>query len=279
MVNIWSIFSQLAGGGCPLCRQPGDEICLPCRDALPFNHHPCPRCALPMPDTVPAGTQCADCQARSPAFERALAPLQYLPPVDDLVAQFKYHRHLHLGRMLAGILADAARSTDSGIRLLLPVPLQAQRLQGAGIQSGRGTGPLAVPAARHPVVGGPTDQGSRQRSPAGLDTRPAPPQRARGVRVSRPAATPGRTDRRCDDHGRHGRGGLQGPAGRRRGAGGSMDGRTHTARPLEYGARRRDLKQPEPSPADKPEGVSAKAQISGPRAPVPSFRDAPGRLW
>lgn len=132
MVNIWSIFSQLAGGGCPLCRQPGDEICLPCRDALPFNHHPCPRCALPMPDTVPAGTQCADCQARSPAFERALAPLQYLPPVDDLVAQFKYHRHLHLGRMLAGILADAARSTDSGIRLLLPVPLQVQRLRERG---------------------------------------------------------------------------------------------------------------------------------------------------
>lgn len=132
MVNIWSIFSQIAGGGCPLCRQPGDGICQPCRDALPLNRHSCPHCALPMPDAASVGTPCADCQERSPSFDRVLAPLQYMPPVDDLLAGFKYHRLLHLGPVLAGILADAVQPANSGARLLLPVPLQARRLRERG---------------------------------------------------------------------------------------------------------------------------------------------------
>ena len=52
MVNIWPIIDHVAGGRCPLCHQPGQRLCAPCTGELPHNHHPCPRCALPLPADV-----------------------------------------------------------------------------------------------------------------------------------------------------------------------------------------------------------------------------------
>jgi len=132
MVNIWSFFSQIIGGGCPLCQRPGDGICSPCARALAYNRHPCPRCALPLPEAAPAGTLCAECQARTPSFDRVLAPLLYQTPVDRLVADFKYHQQLHFGPLLAGILAELAQQEASATQVLLPVPMQAQKLRERG---------------------------------------------------------------------------------------------------------------------------------------------------
>jgi ComF family protein len=132
MVNMWPIFSQIIGGGCPLCRRPGNGICRRCARALPYNRHPCPRCALPLPERAPAGILCADCQARKPTFDRVLAPLLYQAPVNKLVAGLKYHHQLHFGPLLAGILAELAQQEATGTQLLLPVPLQAQRLRERG---------------------------------------------------------------------------------------------------------------------------------------------------
>lgn len=132
MVNIWPIFSQVVGGDCPLCRRPGDGICRRCARALPYNRHPCPRCALPLPEAAPPGMLCAECQARTPSFDRVLAPLLYRAPVDKLVAGLKYHQQLHFGPLLAGILAELVQREESGTQLLLPVPMQAQRLRERG---------------------------------------------------------------------------------------------------------------------------------------------------
>jgi ComF family protein len=61
-----------------------------------------------------------------------LAPLLYQAPVDNLVAGLKYHQQLHFGPLLAGILAELAQQEESGTQLLLPVPMQAQRLRERG---------------------------------------------------------------------------------------------------------------------------------------------------
>ena len=115
MVNIWPFFDQITGAGCPLCRAPGDGLCAACLDALPRNPKPCPVCALPLPVPAAPGTLCADCQIRRPAFDRAVAPLLYLAPVDDLVSGFKYQHRLHLGRVLANAVAPTLLKQTTGV--------------------------------------------------------------------------------------------------------------------------------------------------------------------
>ena len=132
MVNIWPIIDHIGGGRCPLCNHPGQRLCAACAAALPHNHHPCPGCALPLPLDVPAGVYCAECQAWTPKFDRVIAPLVYETPVDELVARFKYHHQLHLGPLLAGIVAAATRRETAGVDLLLPVPLSAARFRERG---------------------------------------------------------------------------------------------------------------------------------------------------
>ena len=132
MVNMWSVIGQIIGGECPLCHQPGNRLCAPCTQALPYNRKPCSRCALPLPDAAPDPVLCAGCQANAPAFDRVLAPLLYRAPVDDLVAGFKYHHRLNLGPVLAEVLALAVREQGGRAQLLLPVPMPAQGLRERG---------------------------------------------------------------------------------------------------------------------------------------------------
>jgi ComF family protein len=101
-------------------------------DALPRNPKPCPVCALPLPVPAAPGTLCADCQIRRPAFDRAVAPLLYLAPVDDLVSGFKYQHRLHLGRVLANAVAPTLLARPERPQLLLPIPSPARRLAERG---------------------------------------------------------------------------------------------------------------------------------------------------
>jgi ComF family protein len=132
MMNIWSFFTQLGGAACPLCQAPGDGLCSACLDALPRNHRPCAVCALPLPAGAAPGTLCAQCQANPPAFDQVLAPLLYAPPVDGLIAGFKYHHQLPAGRLLGDLLLRAATDRSTRPELLLPVPIPAGRLRERG---------------------------------------------------------------------------------------------------------------------------------------------------
>jgi ComF family protein len=132
MVNIWSIFSQLIGAACPLCGTSATGICSDCAAELPLNSHSCGRCALPLPDTAPPASLCADCQRHPRAFDSTFAPFRYAYPIDDLTSGLKYHGRLGLARVLATVmlrhLADEPRDTD----LLVPLPAGAQRLRQRG---------------------------------------------------------------------------------------------------------------------------------------------------
>ncbi len=131
MVNIWAIIGHLGGEHCPLCQAAGRGLCADCRDALPRNERPCARCALPLPPGAATGAWCADCQRRVPSFDAVVAPLRYLPPVDDLLAGFKYHGRLYLGPLLAQVLGQALRQREPP-QLLLPLPAAPRRLRERG---------------------------------------------------------------------------------------------------------------------------------------------------
>lgn len=148
MVNIWPIISHLLGSCCPLCGQPGEGLCPPCRDALPRNDRSCRRCALPLPVDACETLLCAACQQRPPPFDRVIAPLRYATPVDDLVSRFKYHGRLPLARTFAALVWAAIddRSSDERPTLLLPVPVHARGLRERGFNQ---AAELARLLARH----------------------------------------------------------------------------------------------------------------------------------
>lgn len=133
-MNKCSIINHLLGSRCHLCGAPAAGLCADCRDALPRNDRPCPVCALPLPTGAPADTHCAACQRESPAFDRVVAPLLYVRPVDDLIAGLKYHHRLHLTAPLADCLVEAIVN-PSGIgepEALVPVPMPARNLRERG---------------------------------------------------------------------------------------------------------------------------------------------------
>ena len=83
---------------------------------------------------MPAGVAvCGACIARPPAFDRALAAVDYAYPWDGLITQFKFHAALDLAPALAQRLVDAARASETPMpTLLLPVPLSDARLRERG---------------------------------------------------------------------------------------------------------------------------------------------------
>jgi len=132
MVNIWPFIDQAIGACCPICQAPGDGLCAGCDAAIPRNRNPCRRCALPLPASVAPGSECAACQRRLPAFDRILAPLLYQNPVDDLIAGFKYHHRLDLGRLLATTLSSSLQAHTFRPDILLPVPMAPGNLAKRG---------------------------------------------------------------------------------------------------------------------------------------------------
>lgn len=116
---------------CAVCRGWGlQAVCEDCTRLYAKAVPRCPRCALEVPESVRV---CGSCLNDPPAFDAALAAVDYAHPWSALITQFKFRAALDL----AGALADrlrhaqqsAARETPG---LLLPVPLSAERLQERG---------------------------------------------------------------------------------------------------------------------------------------------------
>lgn len=160
MVYIWQIFDQLLGPGCPLCGAHGASLCSPCRTELPFNHRPCGRCALPLPDGMVAGALCAGCQRSRPVFDNVIAPLRYASPVDQLVGRLKYRHELALGRDLGDLLYAAVDDARSLPALLVPVPSSPGRLRERGFNP---AAELARRVARRSGIPWTTDRLARLR--------------------------------------------------------------------------------------------------------------------
>lgn len=116
---------------CALCRSFGMQaLCERCVRAHALAVPRCTRCAL----EVPGGTAvCGACLTAPPAFDAALAGVDYAHPWSQLVTQLKFHDGLGLTRVLVAPLQAACRRREGpGLELVLPVPLSPQRLRQRG---------------------------------------------------------------------------------------------------------------------------------------------------
>jgi len=82
----------------------------------------------------PAGTACASCLRKPPAWRAAVCAEDYAFPWNTLIGDFKFRRDVALATLLAERLAAALSQAPGGanVDLVLPIPLSAQRLQQRG---------------------------------------------------------------------------------------------------------------------------------------------------
>ena len=93
----------------------------------------CSRCAASLPQGVAPGSLCGRCLRTPPHFDSVFAPFRYAPPLDQLVIDLKYNDALHLARVLARLLANAAREVNRPLPdVFVPVPLHRRRLRERG---------------------------------------------------------------------------------------------------------------------------------------------------
>jgi ComF family protein len=119
---------------CVLCGAKGSgdrDICAACFGGLPWNRHPCPRCAAPLPPDADT-TLCGECIKQLPSWDEAKSPLAYAYPIDKLVQRFKFEGDLSTGRLLGSLLADYLAAGGDRPDCIVPVPLHPSRLKERG---------------------------------------------------------------------------------------------------------------------------------------------------
>ena len=111
------------------CRPAGDSgLCIACLISLPgADGVRCPICASPAATESP----CGRCIQRRPKYDRAVAALEYVSPVDYLIAGLKYSRDLSAARALAFVLARVLEH-EPYPDIVLPMPIAPARLRERG---------------------------------------------------------------------------------------------------------------------------------------------------
>ena len=124
---------------CALCQRrlpvPHDPICQPCQRAMAWSLPPyCRRCGASLAGAHDADAECSGCALRPPAFERAVAPLQYRGLVRQAVHAFKYQHRRRIGAWLAARMAQTAQQTWDGeqIDAVVPVPMHWLKARARG---------------------------------------------------------------------------------------------------------------------------------------------------
>lgn len=115
---------------CLLCASTISEglLCLGCHIDLPHLAHKnlCRQCGLQVESL---SNFCGHCLKQPPVFERSIIPFAYEYPLNRLIHQFKYRRHLTSGKLLGQLLADhlmhCAQEQEDWCApdLLIPAPM------------------------------------------------------------------------------------------------------------------------------------------------------------
>lgn len=119
------LLKNISSASCSLCRgslEPSHAaIYAACSDALPWMYNSCQRCALPLENAQ----LCIACAIAPPPYERCIAALHYLPPMNYLIGDVKRDAYAPITRQLALQCASVfhrayrRRLPD----LLVPLPL------------------------------------------------------------------------------------------------------------------------------------------------------------
>ena len=126
-----SRWSQIRPSQCAVCREWGDgRLCASCLSRFAQTVCRCRRCAIPVPDGVEV---CGGCLISPPPFERTTAAVSYAPPWNWLINDFKFRNALDLADSLAALLLQSQPpQADTPLSLMVPVPLNADRLRERG---------------------------------------------------------------------------------------------------------------------------------------------------
>ncbi len=123
------LYSKLMPIPCLLCGSNNSDDCLchDCSDQLPKLGCCCPRCASPLQQTM----LCGQCLTSPPEQDRSFSLFRYQPPIDQLIADLKYHDKLALIRLFAAQMAASLKARALP-QLLIPIPLHPRRLRERG---------------------------------------------------------------------------------------------------------------------------------------------------
>jgi len=115
---------------CLCCGLPASDtgICRPCTKDLPWQHHACRQCALPLIDSK--SPLCGQCLRKPPPFIQSFTPWTYDFPISQLINRFKHHGDLTCGKQLARLMANSIGNhyQDKMMpELLVPTPLHWRR--------------------------------------------------------------------------------------------------------------------------------------------------------
>jgi len=146
---------------CALCQRRlpvlRDPICEPCQRAMAWSLPPyCQRCGASLSGAYDAHAECGACAARSPAFERAAAPLQYRGLVRQAVHAFKYQHRRRVGAWLASRMASTAQQTweCDQIDAVVPVPMHWLKARARGDNPADGLARQVATLLRRPLTRG-----------------------------------------------------------------------------------------------------------------------------
>lgn len=117
----------------------GQRLCAGCYADLPFNHHACSCCAIPLPADYAAESPqhrlCADCLQQPPPFQHSLSAFVYGQPLEWMIQQFKFNAQLMYAPLFAALWLDYQQMQPEPAALpeaLLPMPLHPARLRQRG---------------------------------------------------------------------------------------------------------------------------------------------------
>ncbi|UTW44154.1 ComF family protein [bacterium SCSIO 12696] len=116
---------------CLLCDNPTSHLlplCHPCQMELPWLHHHCQQCALPLIQNDKEQL-CGECLSSTPPWQQCIAAFEYQPPISQLISHYKHSANFAAGRVLATLLhTKITLSLDGALpQLILPVPLHWRR--------------------------------------------------------------------------------------------------------------------------------------------------------
>jgi len=113
----------------------GQMFCPECNDKVNFiDGSMCPVCGTTFSDSPAEDHLCGECLEKKPYFSAARAVFSYEDIILNAIHQFKYHRDISTGKILASFVADFSfPDIDfSDCSLILPVPLHVKRLRERG---------------------------------------------------------------------------------------------------------------------------------------------------
>jgi ComF family protein len=112
-----------------LCGIAGDFascLCNACRADLPFLHHACDRCGLPVTE---GNWLCGRCVKSPPIAECTITAFHYRYPLDALIKHFKYKDVIRIATPLSDVLVQKIKARNFlAPEMLIPVPLHRYRL-------------------------------------------------------------------------------------------------------------------------------------------------------